>query len=132
MSWHTSLSDQCNSVPSSPSVIHSEPLVTILVARSRSKLQTLLLTLLETSSWSESAQIWSTNDFIHNRKWKGWLTEYRVRDFVYIHSNLKLLQRSRSIARKQTSTGNVGQCHILTAVNRNNKQKQPYIRVSPK
>ena len=31
---------------------------------------------------------------------------------------------------KQTSSGNVGQCQILTAVKRNNHIRQPYIRVS--
>ena len=37
---------------------------------------------------------------------------------------------SRWITRKQTSTGNVGQCRILTAVKRTINIKQPYIRVS--
>ena len=41
MSSHTLLSDHCNSVPRSASVIHSEPLLNILVARSRSKFLTL-------------------------------------------------------------------------------------------
>ena len=36
MSSHTWLSDRCNSVPRFPSVIHSEPLLNILVARSQS------------------------------------------------------------------------------------------------
>ena len=33
-----------------------------------------------------------TYDFIHNRK-RNRLTEARARDLVYVHSNLKLLQK---------------------------------------
>jgi len=40
MNSHTSLSDHYNSVSRSASVIHSESLLNILAARSRSKLQT--------------------------------------------------------------------------------------------
>jgi len=77
MSSHTSLSDHCNSVPRSASVIHSEPLLNILVARSQSKLQT-------------------RPKKIHNRK-RNRLTEARARDLVYVHSNLKLLQKPQSL-----------------------------------
>jgi len=35
-------------------------------------------------------------DFIHNRK-RNRLTEARDRDIVYIHSNLKLLQKLQSL-----------------------------------
>ena len=37
-----------------------------------------------------------TYDFIHNRK-RNRLTEARARDFVYVHSNLKLLQKLQSL-----------------------------------
>jgi len=79
MSSHTSLSDHCNSVPRSASVIYSEPLLNILVAWSRSK---FLSTSIQTSYCCRSC--------------------------------------SRSNTRKQTSSGNVGPCQILTAVKRNN------------
>ena len=76
----TSLSDHCNSIPSSRSVSHSEPSLKILVDRI-----------------DRSEQIiWSTYDFIHNRK-RNRLTEARARDLVYVHSNLKLLQKLRSL-----------------------------------
>jgi len=39
---------------------------------------------------------WSTYDFIHNRK-RNRLTEDRARDLVYVHSNLKLLQKLQSL-----------------------------------
>jgi len=35
-------------------------------------------------------------DFIHNRK-RNRLTEARARDLVYVHSNLKLLQKLQSL-----------------------------------
>ena len=37
-----------------------------------------------------------TYDFIHNRK-RNRLTEARARDLVYVHSNLKLLQKLQSL-----------------------------------
>ena len=59
---------------------HSEPSLNILVDRI-----------------DRSEQIiWSTYDFIHNRK-RNRLTEARARDLVYVHSNLKLLQKLRSL-----------------------------------
>ena len=37
-----------------------------------------------------------TYDFTHNRK-RNRLTEARARDLVYVHSNLKLLQKLQSL-----------------------------------
>jgi len=37
-----------------------------------------------------------TYDFIHNRK-RNRLTEARARNLVYVHSNLKLLQKMQSL-----------------------------------
>jgi len=37
-----------------------------------------------------------TYDFIHNRK-RNRLTEARARDLVYVHTNLKLLQKLQSL-----------------------------------
>jgi len=37
-----------------------------------------------------------TYDFIHNRK-RNRLTEAKARDLVYVYSNLKLLQKLRSL-----------------------------------
>ena len=61
-------------------------------------------------------------DFIHNRK-RNRLTEARARDLAYTSIQTSNCCRSCSlwITRKQTSSGNVGQCQILTAVKRNNK-----------
>jgi len=48
------------------------------------------------SSSSAAERNWSTYHFIHNRKRKR-LTEARARDRVYVHSNLKLLQKLQSL-----------------------------------
>ena len=48
------------------------------------------------SSSSAAERNWSTYDFIHNRK-RNRLTEARARDLVYVHSNLKLLQKLQSL-----------------------------------
>jgi len=56
----------------------------------------LLLTSLQTSSSSAAERNWSTYDFIHSRK-RNRLTEARARNLVYVHSNLKLLQKLQSL-----------------------------------
>ena len=67
MSSYASLSDHCNSIPSSRSVSHSEPSASLNI-------------LVDRIDRSEQI-IWSTYDFIHNRK-RNRLTEARARDLV--------------------------------------------------
>ena len=39
---------------------------------------------------------WSVYDFIHNKK-RNRLTEARAKDLIYVHSNLKLLQKITAV-----------------------------------
>ena len=45
---------------------------------------------------------WSTGDFIHSKK-RNRLTEDRARDFVYVHSNLRLLENIQAVNYVETT-----------------------------
>jgi hypothetical protein len=48
------------------------------------------------SSSSAPERNWSTYEFIHNKK-RNRLTEARARDLVYVHSNLRLVEKISAV-----------------------------------
>jgi len=103
-------------VPSSPNVIHSEPLLNILVTRSWSSwLRCRRHLQVQLSETGQRMTLFTTeNETV-------WLRPEPVILSTSIQTSDCCRSCSRSITRKQTSSGNVGQCQILTAVNSNNK-----------
>ena len=57
---------------------------------------------MQTSSSSAAERNWSTYDFIRSKK-RNRLTEKRVKDLVYVHSNLRIMHTVTSVAYKEVT-----------------------------
>jgi len=62
----------------------------------------LLYIIFQVSSSSAAERNWSTYDFIHNKK-RNRLTEEKARDLVYVHSNLRVVQKIEAVNYTETN-----------------------------